>query len=556
MSDTPALRTPILAAEIHRDITRVHWLADIEGRYRLVASGSAPTTLDADRGVADGLQQALRRIEETTLYTIFSPSGRPTIPMVGSPPAQLYCCSDAAAPLRITLLAAQSNGSLASDQRACQLPFCEAPSIYRVPAASQDDDGLEETLLAGPMADVVIFGEGLGGALERLARRLLALYTNFARDQRPIVLCAAAQPARRSLHTILGADFDLRPINPTVPSRDAIDVGDLQRALVRIYEQTCLLNLPGYEYLADWCAQAPISSHRALTQAAPFLPDAAGKANALIVDLQAATSAVLEVPSGAAIGLRGGYHTTQASGPELTRWLPLGYPADESVCERLYPGESPVLDAETEAWATTAGAQQALYQLGQALREDPAGLASPARSDYIALHGELLAQPQGCAAAWAAILNGLQSTGATRVVFDVHHLWAALSAAAGPAETAVSEVLAQPAMSQMGLCLAPGTKARGNRTALAVRITDAASIVTQHSVPPATLVRLAAPDGLIRAETRAGWRSYPNQSILEFQAAIGQLGLVLDTRPRPLEIEQAGRFWRMRTREDWQALVD
>lgn len=564
----------ILAADIGSAATHVCLLDNIEGRYRLVAKGDALTTAsNVDQGVMAGLIQAMRQIERVVQYPLLDTRDEliSPDPQDGVMPVTFCATLSAASPLRVLILGFSSAFSISSARRACLLPMVELAAALELDLAQSGDDAYWTSLYQlYPEAIVLVggFDDAPARPLEIGAHRLLSLYDKTSRDQRPIVIFAGNQAAVPGLTQILASSFDFRSVLNIRPNSDAERLGDLRRELMHIYEQTKLSQLTGYKRLLGWCATPPQATCRALENLFRFLASQAEPDQVVVgIDVGASNTLVFSqtgVTAPTLLGIReGAGHYSGASDDAIRRWLPVAISNENALlralCDPSLPTPLP-LDMPGSL-AALGAAHEAILGSVKSWQDIPdSGVPTVFGCiDHLYARGGVLMHSGDKALGLLTLVDTLQPVGITQVILDWAEIWPQLGIVAAVAPQAAIEVLEQDGLSLLGTIIAPTGSAANQGQALCLTITRANGQCENHSIPGGIVKRFVFPkDEILTIKVQAGPRwdlGYGRGRRVEAKVQSGALGIILDTRGRPLSYSKAGLLWRTRVDIDIQTLT-
>jgi hypothetical protein len=564
----------ILAADIGSTSTHVCLVDQIEGSYRLVARGDVLSTVnDVDQGVMSGLVQAIRQIERVVQYPlldinnefIFSEPQDRTLPVT-------FCAtSSAAPPLRVLILGLSNTFSIPSARRACLLPVVELAGAFELFLTQSYDPGYWANLYKLHPEVIVLVGGfdiALTKPFEACAHFLVKLYENTDRDQRPVVILAGNQAEVIELGQSLSTSFYVRSVPNIRSDPDTEYLDELRHELVRMYEQTKLSQLKGYSRLLKWCAIPPQAACSALEHLYRFLASEAypeqftmgidaGASHTLLFS-QAGTDA--PIVCGTHEGIK---NYNSVNGDAIRRWLPLSVTDKDamrgSLRKFVQPTQSP---SETPAsLASFSVAHETILGSVRSWQDIP-GSNDPTVNgsiDRLYAHGGVFVHTPDKALGLLTLLDTLQPTGITQVVLDWAEIWPQLGAVAAVMPQAAIEVLEQDGLSMSGTIIAPTGKAEYQGQALYLTITHADGSSENYAVPAGIIKRVVSSiDEVVTIKARAGlhWDlGYRRRRSIEAVVRCGALGIIVDTRGRPLNYTKAGLLWRTRVETDIQTLT-
>ncbi|MHB9034569.1 MAG: glutamate mutase L [Anaerolineae bacterium] len=558
MADTAEFER-IVAVDINRSITNACLFARVDGQFRLVAHGSSTTTLAGDRGVVPGVLYAIQRLEHIAQVHLLG-VGQNTLNL-GKPHTALLVSCSLAGPLRVQPLGLSATFSAARVTHACQLPFIDVLDPILIDGWLNQAQDQQSMLTRAP--DVVILSGGFEDTspsiLEAVAHSLVSQSNNVARAARPVVICAGSQAELRVLTRMLSNTFNLRGVKNISPAPAIEQPGELQQELLEIYEQTKLVKIPGYDELLSMCSFPILSTFHALENAANFIADPF-YSKRLLVDAAQDTTGFYR-GSGENIELYGnrlGFGHSDDSAEKIKRWLPLGIADSEAVVDFIQSGNGSLSSPESNRLANFAAAHQGLLESIrlQAISSNRRN-SVPGDIDFLAYHEEQTIYPADNEQMLLTILDTIQPTGATRVELDRYYFWPHLGVIGFYFPQAAAEINTDMSFHTFGICLAPHGSG-GSKATVKVKVTRADGTQERHAIPGGIIKVIRFPSqemvGL-DAYCSAEFYFYDHQRRIRLAALFGSLGLIVDTRGRPLPVENAGMFWRLRVGSDLSALT-
>ena len=556
----------ILAADIGSTLTHVCLIDLVEGVYRFVAQAEAPTTLSApEDDVTIGLRRAFRRIEQIAQRPLLNGVDELITPEheSGEGVDAFIVSSNAAPPVRCALVGLTDDLSIDSAQRACEASNVMVTQVVRLGRRARRWGSATLTALRRTPPDVVLIVGGVDAGptqpLESAARVLAAVYEDIAVERRPQVIFAANQEARRPVMDILSPLLDVRVVDNVRPSIEVETPGELQRELSAFYAQTKLSTMAGYRRLRRWCTAPVISTSEAMGNVLRYLAQRNELPHGVLgVDVGGSTTYVgaarenrYDWVVGTSLGTGLGVTGVMASAnvEDIERWLPVSLPQQELFNRlenvRLRPYGIP--QAMEDLLLTHAVLRQALLAAMRQMRRqhwydggDEADATTPA-FDVIAARGGAIAHTLQDGLVTLALLDALQPTGLTRLVIDWASLWPQLGAIAPIVPMAAAQVLERDSYRELGTLLAPVGEARDGAMALNLRIIRSDGQVTEADIPAGALRRFplalneqatveVRPSGAF--DIGLGRKGQGGRANVRG----GSLGLVVDTRGRPLSL--------------------
>ena len=571
----------IIAADIGRAFTHVCLFDTVCGVSRLVARAETPTTLgEPENDLAIGLLRAIQRLEQIVRRPLLDQGKEVIVPeqASGAGVDALVATSSAAPPLECVIVGLTDDLSLESARRACSTANVLVSQTILVDARARCwNDQVVASLHQTPPDLILLVGAVDTGPvipLESAARALAIIYGEVEALRRPVIVFAGNQEARGRISEVMSPLFELRVVGNVRPSIHIETPGELQGELSDLYERIGLARLPGYRRLDQWCASPILSTTSGLGNTLRFT--ARGKApsnGVLAVDVGGATTFVGAARGQAyqwCIGANLGTsyeigHIVDLSGLDgISRWLPPSMPAERALDHlenaRLRPHtiaqsleDLLLLHAVVrQAVLLTMRRMKRRYWLPPNARADK---DTPPTFDLIAARGGAITHTSRDGIGALSLLDAVQPVGLTRLVVDWASLWPQLGAVAAVAPLPAAQVLQRDAFRELGTVIAPLGQGRPGRGALQLKITYDDGEVVEAEIPAGAIERFPlAPGEEATLEVRPS-RHFDiglGQRGLGGKARVrgGSLGIMVDTRGRPLVVPRDPQKWRV-SLEQW-----
>lgn len=578
MSDGRRIES-ILAADVGSALTHVCLIDLIEGTYRFVAhSESASTIGPPEDDITIGLRRAVRQLERIAQRPLVDEQGDLITPEQdsGAGVDAFVATSSAAPPLQCVIIGLTDDLSLESARRACSASNALAVQSLSLSTRSRRWDNKALSSLSQASADVVLM---VGGAntgptapLESAARILAAVHAETELERRPVIVFAGNEEARRPVASIMASLFDFRVVENVRPDVYAESLGELQRELAEIYSQSSLAALPGYPRLCSWCTAPVLATTEALSRTLRFIARRNELAQGVLgVDIGGNTTYVgaaggerYQWVNGAALGTGHGIdHLLELSTTEdIRRWLPVYTETEDTVSflenARLRPHGIP--QTMEDMFLTHALVRQALLIVMRRMRRqnwrrlDRPGLEMTPAFDLIAARGGAIAHTPQDGLIALTLLDAIQPTGLARLVVDWASIWPQLGLLAEVVPLAAAQVLERDSFRELGTVIAPVGEARDGEPALHIRIIGEDDQVMEREVPAGTIQRFPvalSEDVILEVLPSRDFDIGLGQKGLGGRAKVrgGSLGIVVDTRGRPLGLPQDPELRRAKLQE-------
>jgi len=409
--------------------------------------------------------------------------------------------------------------------------------------------------------------------LEGAARILTTLYSDIADDRRPILIFAGNQEARRSVADQIGDLLDLRVVDNVRPSVQNESITELQRELAKIYGLTRLPQIPGYRRLRRWCTSPILSTQEALGNTLRFVArrnelsqgvlgiDIGGRSTYVGAARDVVYQWVMGSQMGTSRGVLGIMRDSHLA--DLERWIPVPIDRQEIIdrIENAHLRPQSIPQSMEDLFIAHALARQASLLTIRRLREQ--FWRHPERTesevivppfDLIMARGGVLSHTPQDGLLALTLLDAIQPVGLTRLVIDWASIWPQLGALAQVVPLAAAQVLERDALHELGPVIAPKGIGREGERALTLRIIEDDGSQVEADIMTGTIQRFPLPlDKEVRVQvqpSRAFDIGLGRKGIGgETRIRGGSLGLIVDTRGRPLLLPQDREHCRAKLQE-------
>lgn len=570
----PASASSILVLDCGTVFTKVSLLGLVEGQYRLMARGEAPTTATGPQAdITRGIVQAINEIEFITGRRFIS-DGRILSPEqpTGDGVDLFVATISAGGPMRLVVLGAVSQEF---EKLTAQAVSGLNAETYAIPAPSY----LASTMPAGAWTREHINAEW-GRQFQRI-RELqphAAIIVGLANDPTSATpLQEACQLVINAVQALNGhagaagrASYQLPVLYAGAPQfveavrrmlsgyaevtrvetlTSQAQLAPISMAATALYERDVIQRIPGYGRVRSWSHAAPVATASSLSSLVRFLAQHYAM-NVTAVDVGASTTTLMMagergeflplVNSGIGVGPGLGAILKQAGFQRIVRWLPFSITEDELrqyvLNQVLHPQALPT--GHRELQIMQAFAREAIILTAELTQDENLGRFDP---DLILATGGVLAHVPKFGQAALMLLDALQPRGVTSLVLDHTMLIPQLGAVATAAPIAAVQVNENDAvMHRLGTCVIPfGTLPQGQpairvgleysngRQVTAEVMTGSIEIIPLRLNEQALLTLYPAPT--VDVGLGPGERARAAEEIDG-----GLVGLVIDARGRPL----------------------
>ncbi len=567
MGDERALGSALMA-DVGMTSTHVSLVERVDGVYRLVARTESRTTLSgAERDVTVGLVRAVSQIEEIVQRPLMADDGLilPEGESGSGVDAFLATCS-AARPLSAMIVGLTDRLSVESAKHACAVSPVKVRETVALGTRFRNwaDETLSSLYRDPPDLIILVGGSDSGSVapLTSAASVLATLFESMDARERPVVVFAGNLEARRPVSDIMSPVFDFRVVDNVRRNVGVESYGELQREIMLLYESTALRRVPGYEQLSSWATVPVRATAQALSGTLRFIARRMGaRQGALLADVGGASTHIAAARGdiyqwaicagiGTSHGLEGVLSRVKPEG--IDRWLPEHLEDDQIVARltnaRLRPhsvAQSPeemlllhgVL-REALSMATEAIWMQHWARVG----DEPAARQIPP-FDLIAVRGGLVAHTPEESLVALSLLDALQPVGLARMVIDWASVCPPLSLLAEVEPLAALQVLEHDAFRDLGTVIAPKGRPSKGTAALLVTLVRDTGETSKMEIPPGTVTRIPLARGdqaTLEVRPSRGYDIGLGRSGVGGRATVqgGGLGIIIDTRGRPLQLPE------------------
>lgn len=568
---------PMLAVDVGSVTTRAVLIDVVEGRYRFVAHGQAPSTAGAPwNDVLYGVYEALGQIADATDRRLIDEEGDLIVPVRdGLQGVSAFVASASAGrPIRAILLGLTPETSLRSGRRAAESIYLSLLDSFALGDPRSSEERIGVLLNAG--ADLVIAVGGTDGGAAGVLRthldELLRAYALMNRPARPPVLYAGNRELIGELQ--VKADevgFRLLAADNVRPTLHTEYLADAQQKLASLYSEKKAQNTAGIAEIIRWTERGVQPTAHGFGRMAQLL---AGlyQGDVLAVDLGSMATTVAASLGGqqylnvfAQLGI--GHSASEVAGlipPEnIHRWLAtVQVDADETLNylwnKSLFPQTLPAtpVELELEYAAAREIVRHAVSSARHSWRNAPARGLLP-HFDAILLGGTTLTSTPNDGWSLLIALDALLPTGITRVLLDPHGLAPALGLMAPLNAQAVVQAIDAGAFYDLGYVISVSGRARSGEVVLTGTLKPVGGAATPFEAVYGSILALPLEYGQTAELTLEPRRGSIGEGGPRRKLTVtgGALGVVIDARGRPWHFPRDADERRERLREWQQSLA-
>ncbi len=542
----------ILVLDIGSVHTRSLLFDTVDGQYRFIAAGMAPSTLSAPYfDIGEGIHQSLLKLQAITARSFLDHDMQLILPsaMDGSGVDRLMVIFSAGPELQFVTMGLLEDVSLASATHLAQTMFGRVVEEIGLNDRRHPEAQIDAILKADP--DLIIFAGGSDKGATRSIAKLVELLLFYLRcvpeEKRPEVLYAGNSSLANRIKEILGRLAHLHTAPNVRPTIDQEDLNPATDILAQVIGTIRGNQIGGFDSLGKIASTPPIPTCHGMGRMIAFLSKIYDSHKGVLgVDLGSTHTTVAAAVGGNLtlntypVGMGSGApEILNGNGVEnITRWLPIHIPDDVVLDyihqKSLYPAMVP-MSLETLA-IEQAITRQALYTaMDRMLTSRPDMVMG---FEPILVSGTTLTQYSSHGQSLLTLLDGLQPMGVTTLLLDTNGLLPALGVIAPHNPQLAVQVLESSAFVNLGTAICVSSDARygtplmtikldygGNQTQIEIR----QGAITSLPVRPGQIVNVHInPLRKLTIDPKHMDRSR------SFKVIGGICGTVIDARNRPL----------------------
>lgn len=555
----------ILAIDVGAAVTRAVLFDVVEGQYRFVASGQAPSTAEAPfRDIGIGVREAIANLQNITGAALLGTQDNNLIAPSqsdGSGVDAVVATVSAGPAVKTVVVGLLSDVSLASARRLAESTYSRIVDTLDLSDRRGPDQQMDSIARSRP--DLVLLTGGTDGGASRAIQKMLeavglACYLMPA-EKRPMVLYAGNQKLAPDVQDLLGVHAGKLQIGSNVrPSLETEDLAPASHELASLVMKLRERQIKGVDELNLWSGGTILPTAYARGRMIRFLSR-----------LYQSTRGLLGVNVGAsAVSVAAGFNGDLVSAvypqfglgenlagilqhtavEDIMRWLQLDISANtlrEYLFQKsLYPAAIPA--TKDEQLIMQAVARQALYLSVRLAQKDFPEHIRPARTDQmppldlIIAGGGAISDGTSLGQSLLLLLDAIQPVGIMPVLLDQNNLLPLLGVAASRNHYLPVQVIESGAFIGLGTIVSVIASANYGDQVLRAKLTYSDGTEARAEVKFGGLEVLPLPTGqtarlslqpLRRADAGLG----PGKSAV-VPVTGGALGIVIDARGRPIQL--------------------
>ena len=554
----------VLAIEVGAAVTHVVLFDVVEGQYRFVASGQAPSTAEAPfKDIGIGVREAIAHLQIVTGSKILGSDGNLISPAQadGSGVDAVVATISAGPSVKTVIVGLLNDVSLQSARRLAESTYSRVVDSLDLTDHRKPDQQLDGIVRSRP--DLIILTGGTDGGASRSILKMLeavglACYL-MPLEKRPMVLYAGNQKLAHDVQELLGGHAGKLEISFNVrPSLETEDLAPASRELAGLVTKLRQRQIKGVDELNMWTGGNLLPTAYAQGRMIRFLSKLYDSTRGLLsVNIGAsATSVAAGFGGELALGTYPQFGLGESLGnlvqytelDDIVRWLPLDISPNvvrEYLFQKsLYPGTIPA--TKDEQSISQAIARQVLYLAVRTLQKDFPTSAQTAKTelmpklDLIIGGGGVISDGVSLGQSLLLLLDAIQPVGIMPILIDQNNLLPLLGAAAERNNYLPVQVIDSGAFIGLGTVISVIASANYGDQVLRAKLTYADGTDARVDVKFGGLEILPLPNGqsarlslqpLTRADAGLGAGRSGTVSVTG-----GALGVVIDARGRPLKL--------------------
>jgi hypothetical protein len=553
----------LLAVDVGSITTRAALFDVVEGYYRFIASGHAPTTAAAPfKDISEGVRRAIENLQIVTGRKFLGDDQHLIMPTQDGQGIDTFAATLSAGPaIKTAVIGLLNDVSLESAQRLARTIYARVVDTIGLNDKRKPEEQIDSILRFSP--DLVLIAGGTdGGATRSVQRQMetigLACYL-MPTDKRPALLFAGNQKLAEDIKSTLQPLTSSLSISANL--RPKIEIEDLQpaqHALAALSNQIRQSQMNGVNELNTWAGNTLVPTAYAEGRIIRFLSQVYDTSKGILgVDLGASAATVAAAFGGELtlgvypqLGLGEGLASLlrYTSMEEILKWISLDIPAeavrDYMYQKSIYPATLPATPEDLAI--EQALARQTLYVALNSIAKDfprRARRATPGLMPYfepILAGGSVITRAPTLGQSLLILLDAIQPIGITTVIMDQNNLLPALGAAASRNSILPIQVLESGAFLGLATVVAPSVSAKLGTPVLRARLIYQNGNESRLEVKQGALEVMPLPIGqagrlyiqpLHHADVGFGPGHTRNDGIPVTGTAVG---VVIDARGRPL----------------------
>jgi hypothetical protein len=483
----------LLAVDVGSVNTRANLFDVVDGRYRLVATGRAPTTAGAPLfDIGEGVRLALDKVQRITGRRFIDESEALIMPVTNEGVGvDMFVATTTTGPkVRTVLVGLMPGVSMESIKRVAASSYLDVIAEISLMDRRREEEQIDVILSARPDLFLVAGGTdgGASDSVLRLVETVGVATKLMPMGEKPRVVYAGNQQLGALVQDLLGDQHTVALTSNVRPSIEHEDLAPARLRLNEVIDEVRAARVSGFDELHKWSGGHLMLSAEAFGRVVRYLSQIYSPDKGVLgIDLGSSQTTIaaafdgalhVSVQSDIGMGTSSTGVLDHGGVAEIMHWLPMEMP-ESSVRDyihnkALYPGT--IATMVEELHLEYAIARQAIRSaLSTAMRGWPSGKSAhtswlmPALEPIIA-SGAVLARAPHPGYAALVLLDAVQPTGISTLVLDPHNLTPSLGVASGVLPIISVQVLESGSYVSLGTVVAPIGRSRIGRRIMRLRL--------------------------------------------------------------------------------------
>src|SRR5574341_420205 len=443
----------LLAADFGTATTRVSLFDVVEGTFRYVASGAAPSTIEPPYlEASEGMRHALADLQAITGRAMLDDASRLIMPATADGSgADVFVVTASGGPaVGAVLVGLLPDGSLDSARRLAASSYISVLDALSLGDRRREEQQVDALLAARPNV-IIIAGGTDGGARDavlKLAETVGLACRLLAQDTRPNVVYVGNAALQEEIVALLADGATVSTAPNILPELGLVSPAPARAELARVLQELRLSQIGGFRDLTGYAGGHILPTAQAEGNIVRYVSRALETKNGILsVNVGSASTSVAAAFSGElylnvrpdlGVGVNAAAVLAETSLENLARWIPQEIAADalndfifnKSVRPHTIPADP--TDLQLEQALAREVLRAALRTARSGWPRSLPGVRADLLPwcDLIVGGGAVLGQAPRPGAAALLLLDALQPAGVATLLLDAHHILAALGAAA------------------------------------------------------------------------------------------------------------------------------
>ena len=556
----------LVSVDVGSVSTRAQFFDIVEGRYRFLAAGEAPSTANSPtQDVNVGVLEALEQLQEFLGRTLISQEGLHISPEnesgVGANAVTTTFSGGPA--LKVAVVGLLDEVSLTSVNKLVHSSYCRVVENFGLNDRRKPENIIDAICQTLPDLIVLAGGTNRGASrsVVRLANYLALALKLIPERERPQVLFVGNENLQEEIDNLLGALTKLHHAPNIRPSLDVEYLEPAKDKLAEIYFNIQADKLRGLEELRHLAEGRFLPSASAFGRVIRFLSTVIDAPKGILgIDLGAANTTVASAFAGElqlrvfpelGMGSSLGGMMAETHLSQIMRWIPFDLKEDVVLDylynKPLFPQSLPTTPEEL-AIEQAAARQVMRLAIGKSLPMFPREAIYPLPStvpwfDRILVSGSTVARAPRLEQSLLMILDALQPVGIATIILDQNNLVGAIGAGAEIDPVLAVHVLESSAFMNLGTVISPVGKARGGLLMRIQLVRDGQKEpvidVKEGGLQVIPLPAGKAADLYVQPMQSVNIGLGPGRGGWVRRVVGGTYGLIIDTRGRPIQVPGA-----------------